>query len=170
MNKLSPIKLAFFTAFAITIFILETLIPKPLPFLKLGLANVVVLLILWNRHYMAALVIILSKSIIGGAFTATLISPMTVISIGASLTAFAAMFLAVRSKSGLSIIGVSVLGAVIHNITQLVIVNYILLNTDAAWKLLPILVILGVVTGVLTGYLAHLLNNSHTFRNILKET
>ena len=168
MKKLDPVTLAYFTAFAVTIFILETLIPKPLPFLKLGLANVVVLLILWNRHYFSALAIVISKSIIGGAFTATLISPMFVISIGASITSFIFMLLAVRYKTGLSIIGVSVLGAVVHNISQLVIVNYLLLNTDSAWKLLPLLMILGVVTGILTGYLAFVLNQSSAFKKIIQ--
>jgi len=167
MKKIDPVTLAFFTAFAITIYVLETLIPKPLPFLKLGLANVVVLLLLWKENHLAAFIVIISKSILGGIFTATLISPMTLISLGASLSAFTAMFLAIKLKSGLSLPGTSILGATIHNLAQLAIVNWLLLHSNAAMKLLPLMLILGLVTGLITGYLATILSQQTIIKKYL---
>ncbi|MCF7920935.1 MAG: Gx transporter family protein [Candidatus Cloacimonetes bacterium] len=168
MKKIDPVVLAFFTAFAITIYVLETLIPKPLPFLKLGLANVVVLLLLWKGNSLAGFIVLLSKCILGGIFTATLLSPMTIISLGAGFAAFGAMYLSLRLKSGLSLLGTSILGATLHNLVQLAIVNGLLLHSTAAWKLLPLLLILGIFTGLITGYLAHLLYQQEIIKKYLE--
>ncbi|MCF7912662.1 MAG: Gx transporter family protein [Candidatus Cloacimonetes bacterium] len=167
MKKNDPVILAFFTAFAITIYIVENLIPKPLPFLKLGLANVIVLLLLWKGNYLAAMIVLISKSILGGLFSGLLLSPMTVISLGASFTAFILMGLALRSKLGFSILGVSIIGATAHNIMQLVIVNWLLVHSTAVWKLLPLMILLGLVTGLITGYLAYLLSRQPTIKKYL---
>ncbi len=158
MKKNDPVLLAFFTSLAITIYVLENLIPKPLPFMKLGLANVVVLLLIWKGNYLAGIVVLISKTILGGLLTGLLFSPMTVISLGASLTAFILMFLAIRSKFGFSLQGVSIIGATGHNLMQLAIVNWLLIRSIAVWKLLPLMILLGMITGLITGYLAYLLS------------
>ena len=167
MKKIEPVTLAFFTAFAITIYVLETVIPRPLPFLKLGLANVVVLLLLWKGNHLAAFIVIISKCILGGIFTATLLTPMTLISLGASLSAFIAMLLVLKSKAGLSLQGTSIMGATIHNMAQLAIVNWLLLSGDAALKLLPMMMILGLITGLITGYLANILSQQTIVKKYL---
>jgi len=167
MKKNDPVILAYFTAFAVTIYVLENIIPKPLPFFKLGLANVVVLLLLWNRKSLAALIIILSKTILGGLITGMLLSPMTIISLGASIAAYLMMFGAIKTRLGFSVLGISIIGATIHNLTQLAIVNWLLVHSDEVWKLLPLMLLLGLVTGLITGYLAHLLSKQKIFENYL---
>jgi uncharacterized membrane protein len=167
MKKNDPVVLAFFTAFAITIYLVESFIPKPLPFLKLGLANVIVLLLIWKGHSMAALVVLISKTILGGLFSGLLLSPMTIISLGASLAAYILMQSAYRSRLGFSILGVSIIGATAHNIMQLAIVNWLLIHSNAVWKLLPLMLGLGLVTGLITGYLAYLLSRQKVIKNYL---
>ena len=167
MKKNDPVILAYFTAFAVTIYVLENLIPKPLPFLKLGLANVVVLLLLWHGKSLAAFIILLSKTILGGLITGMLLSPMTIISLGASITAYLLMFGAIKTRLGFSVLGISIIGATIHNITQLAIVNWLLVHSNAVWKLLPLMILLGLVTGLITGYLVHLLSRQKIIKNYL---
>ena len=167
MKKNDPVVLAFFTAFAVTIYVVENLIPKPFPFLKLGLANVIVLLLIWKGNTMAALVVLISKTILGGLFSGLLLSPMTVISLGASLAAFILMLSACKSRLRFSILGLSIIGATVHNIMQLTIVNWLLVHSNAIWKLLPVMLGLGLVTGLITGYLAYLLSSQKIIKNYL---
>jgi len=167
MKKNDPVILAYFTAFAVTIYVLENIIPKPLPFFKLGLANVIVLLLLWNKKYLASIIIILSKTILGGLITGMLLSPMTIISLGASIAAFILMFCALNARIGFSVLGISIIGATAHNITQLAIVNWLLVHNNTIWKLLPLMILLGLVTGLITGYLVHLLSRQKVIKSYL---
>jgi heptaprenyl diphosphate synthase len=154
-----PVILAFFTALAVTIYVLENLIPKPSPFMKLGLANIVVLLLLYRGSTLAAFVVLMSKTLLGGLVSGLLFSPVTVISGVASVTAFIVMQIFIASKIDFSIIGLSVAGAVSHNLMQIVVVNMVLIMSNAVYRLLPLMIVMGIVTGMITGYLASLLNS-----------
>ena len=62
------------------------------------------------------------------------------------------MILARKSK-GLSIVGVSVLGAVSHNVAQMIVACFVV-QTRAILAYLPILLVAAAVTGTLTGLIA----------------
>ncbi|MCK4957111.1 MAG: Gx transporter family protein [Candidatus Cloacimonetes bacterium] len=157
-NKI--IKLAFFTAFAVTVYVLESFIPKPLPFMRLGLANIVVLLLLISSDFKSASIVAISKTIIGGFFSGALLSPTTLLSLSGSILSLCLMFLTIRSHFGFSIIGISIIGAVAHNLTQIVVVRILLIRENSIFYLTPILVIMGIVTGIVTGYLTYLIKDS----------
>ncbi len=70
------------------------------------------------------------------------------------------MFLTIRSHFGFSIIGISIIGAVAHNLTQIVVVRILLIRENSIFYLTPILVIMGIVTGIVTGYLTYLIKDS----------
>lgn len=74
--------LAFLTATASVIYIVESLIFRmlPLPFLRLGLSNIVVLYLIWQRRIFSAIIVNLAKSIVGGIATFTLLSPTVILS------------------------------------------------------------------------------------------
>ncbi|MBN2461685.1 MAG: Gx transporter family protein [Candidatus Cloacimonetes bacterium] len=150
------ILLAFLTAFASTIYMVETFIPKPLPFLRLGLANIVVLITLLLGQLRAALLVALGKSVIGGFITGTLLSPTTLLSLGGSISSILVMFLIIHADLGMSIIGVSIGGAVVHNLVQLSIVRVLLIPQDRIFYLTPLLLIMGIVTGAFTGFITGL--------------
>jgi len=149
--------LAFFTAFAVTIYVVENFIPKPFPFMKLGLANIFILILLANNEFYSALIVTFGKTIIGGFLTGTIISPTTVLSLGGSLLAVLAMYLFLKLKLNFSLIGISIIGAIAHNFAQLGLVRTMLVRTNSIFYLTPILIITGIATGIITGYLAHLL-------------
>lgn len=159
MKKSDPVFLAFFTAFATSLYILENLIPKPLPFIKLGLANVIVILLLWKNRHLPSFVVLVSKSIIGGLLTGLLFSPMTVISLTAGVSSYIIMQFGKRSRLGFSLLGISILGATSHNLMQLAVVKFLLIKSEAVWRFLPLMIILGVISGFITGYLANLISH-----------
>jgi heptaprenyl diphosphate synthase len=154
---------ALFTAASVTVYLLELMLPRPLPFFKIGLANVFVLFLLTNHYAKIGFIVTVAKSIIGGFFSGLLISPTTLFSLGGSLTAYAVMLFFFYSKMHFSIIGISILGAVFHNLAQLVLVYYVLIREMSLFLLLPLLILLGIVTGSISGYFAYLLNKKSLF-------
>jgi heptaprenyl diphosphate synthase len=137
------IHLAFFTALA-----------RPFPFMKIGLSNVVVLILLIKWNFRSALVVAVTKTFIGGFFSGTILSPTTLFSFGGSLAALFIMLVFIRTKIAFSVIGISIAGAVVHNVTQLLIVRSILIKENSIFYLTPLMILMGIVTGVITGYLA----------------
>lgn len=69
------------------------------------------------------------------------------------------MILARRMK-GLSVVGVSVLGAAAHNVAQMAVACFVV-ETRAILAYLPVLLAAAVVTGLLTGLIAR-----YTFRGL----
>ncbi|MFO7896412.1 MAG: Gx transporter family protein [Candidatus Cloacimonadales bacterium] len=163
MNRIKQnqmVRLAFFTAFAVSVYVLESFIPKPLPFLRLGLSNIVILLLLSSQEYKSAFIVALSKTVIGGFFSGALISPTTLLSLSGTTISLLAMILALKIQLRFSLIGLSILGAVLHNITQIVVVRLLLIRHDTIFYLTPLLILTGIATGIITGYLAYLLSDS----------
>lgn len=148
------IHLAFFTALAISIYVLENLLPRPFPFMKIGLSNVVVLILLIKWNFRSALVVAVAKTFIGGFFTGTVLSPTTLFSFGGSIVALIVMLVFIRSKIAFSVIGLSIAGAVAHLLTQLVIVRLMLIKENSIFYLTPLMILMGIVTGMVTGFLA----------------
>lgn len=162
--------LAFFTALAVTIFVLENLIPRPFPFLKFGLANVIVLYVLIKLGYPSALVVTLSKTLLGGLFSGLLLSPTTILSLSGSLIAVSIMYVLLQSGINFSLIGLSISGAVGHNLTQLLVVRFILIRQNSIFYLTPLLLIVGIITGILTGYITYLLIRRSGLKEVYEKT
>jgi len=148
---------ALFTAAAASIFILESFIPKPLPFMKIGLANIIPLLLILNRNYKEAFMVIIAKIFLGGLVLGTLISPTTLLSFAGGILAFIIMILFFILPLNFSVIGISIAGAVSHNLGQLIVLRLFLVKESEIFYLTPLLIILGMITGTITGYIAHLL-------------
>ena len=155
-SNLRLIHLAFFTAFAITIYVVESFIPKPFPFMKLGLANMIVLLLLVSGNIRYVFVVIIGKTVVGGFFSGLFLSPTTLLSISGSLCSLMVMTLFIKSKVRFSMIGISILGAVTHNLAQIAVVRLILIKENTIFYLTPLLIIMGIVTGIIIGYIAKL--------------
>jgi len=147
---------ALFTAAAATIYLLESFIPKLLPFMKLGLANIIPLILITNKNYREALLVTIAKILLGGFITGTLFSPTTFLSLSGGLIALIIMIIAYKLPLNFSIIGVSIAGAVSHNMGQLLAVRLILIREDEIFYLTPLLIIMGIITGIITGYIAYL--------------
>jgi len=158
MNRISY--LAFLTALAALMNIAESLFFRalPLPFLRLGLANVVTLYLLMQHRFVLALLLSILKTLLGGIFTFTLLSPSTLLSLGGGLSAYLIMAILIKGNFGLSIIGISISGAVMHNLVQVLLVRYLIIRSESILMLLPIMLGLGLVSGSLVAYLSNLLS------------
>jgi heptaprenyl diphosphate synthase len=160
-NKTSIImQYAFFTAVATTVYFLESMAVRamPLPFLRIGLANVVVVYLLMRGDFLMAFTVNIAKTLIGGLISFTLMSPATLLSISGGIGSLLVMWLLMISPIRFSILGISIAGAVVHNIIQILCVRWLIIPRDSILYLMPILMIVGIFTGFVTGIIAYELN------------
>lgn len=155
MKKLSISFLAFLTATASALYIVENLIMSalPVPFLRIGLANVVLLYLVYHRYILAAFVVTVAKTIIGALATFSLLSPTLPLSLGGGLAAVAIMSLGLFIRPRLSMFGISILGALAHNGMQLCLARMLIIRSSSLFVLTPILIFLALFSGIITAYL-----------------
>lgn len=139
-------------AIAIVLNLLESLIPVFIPGVKLGLANIIILIMLYEFKPVEAFAVDLLRILLVGLLR-NFLSPTFFMSLSGGVLSFFVMYLFSRIKT-FSPVGVSVLGAVSHATGQ-VIVAILLLSTKAVVYYLPFIAILSIATGALSGYLTH---------------
>ena len=140
------------SSLAIVFGYIEHLIPMPFGIygIKLGIANLVVITMLYTLGASSAFTInmlrIILCSMLFGSFTSFWYS------LAGGLLSFAIMLLLKRTNK-FSPMGVSICGAVTHNIGQ-IIVAIILLDEFKIAFYLPVLLITGAITGAIIGLIA----------------
>lgn len=144
-----------FLALALVAGYIEQLIPINLgiPGVKLGLANIVTMLLLyivgvWAAGAVSALRIVLAGFLFGSGFA------MVYSAAGAFLSILAMALL--KKTRRFSSVGVSVAGGVFHNIGQILVAIFVL-ETQALAYYLPVLILSGLVAGILIGILSGIL-------------
>ena len=157
-NASAVAKLGLLTAVAIVLGYFEYLLPVTgIPGVKLGLANTVLLYALYLIDVPSAILLMFLKVGLSGLLFG---GPAAMLySLAGGVVSLLMMILAKKSK-GLSIVGVSVLGAVSHNVAQLLVACFVV-ETRAILAYLPILLVAAAVTGTLSGLIAR-----YTFRGL----
>ena len=138
-----------FTALALIFSYLESLIPIQfgIPGIKLGLANLLTVILLYKRNAKEALILSAVRVILSGFMFGNLFS--IVYSLAGGIMSLLVM--AVLKRSGkFSVIGVSAAGGVSHNTGQLM-VAMAAVETYRVGYYFPVLLIAGVLTGLLIG-------------------
>lgn len=137
--------------------VVEGLIPinGVIPGAKLGLANIPNLLALIIFGFQAGFQVFLLRVFLGSLLIGTFMTINFYFSLAGGILGFLAMaFSYFYLKDQLSIIGVSVLGAVFHNIGQIVIAFFIIAN-QGVFYYLPYLLLMAVPTGIGVGLVSY---------------
>jgi len=131
---------------------IEYLIPKPLPFMRLGLANMPLLLALDifspAEFFLLALLKILGQGIIGGL----IFSHVFLFSIAGTISSGLVMFGLRRllGKKHLGFAGLGCAGAMASNCVQLLLARYLIFGPALRYLAAPFLAS-GLVTGIILG-------------------
>ena len=145
--------LGVFLAYTLVISLIESMIPLSftVPGIRLGLANVAILLALYLFSFPKALLLLLMKCLMAAIFAG---SPAALLfSLGGSLLSFAVMLFLLRLfGERISPLGVSVAGAAFHNTGQ-ILVAWALLQSRSVLLYLPVLLVVGLFTGAVIGLL-----------------
>lgn len=154
MNTHKLVLIGVLTASAIVIAILESFIPSiGIPGIKLGLANIVILITIYELGVMEAAFINILRVVIVAVVRGTLLSMGFFMSLTGAFLSFAIMAVFALTIKKFSVIGVSVIGAIFHVVGQIIVA---MIYLDSAYILyyLPIIAISAIITGVLVGIVA----------------
>jgi heptaprenyl diphosphate synthase len=150
--------LALFTTLAVALHTLEALWPAPAPWFRLGLANILTLVALFLYGGRAAWTVSLGRVLLGSLLLGRLFTPGFWLALGGAVLATVVMVLAHRlAPRRLGPIGVSALGATGHALGQITVAWLVLVRHPGLWQLFPVLLLVAVVAGVLTGWAAAVL-------------
>lgn len=152
MNKLQRyIFLSLLTAGALILSIIEGMIPLPYiaPGAKLGLSNIVTLSVVVVFGFKDALLVVVIRCIL---LMLVATNPITFIySIVSGIMSTIVMSIGYKYFKKLSLIGISLLGAITHNASQITVAA-ILFSTANLYYYLPILSFVSIFTGFFVGY------------------
>lgn len=141
-----------FTALALIFSYVETLIPVSfgIPGIKLGLANIVIVIVLYKTDAREASLLSVVRVVLAGFLFGNYFSILY--SLAGGLLSLAVMTL-LKKRGGFSVIGVSTAGGVFHNIGQLLTAMAVVETLSVAYYV-PVLLAAGTVTGILIGILS----------------
>jgi heptaprenyl diphosphate synthase len=152
-------QIALLVALACILQVSESMIPHPIPGLRLGLANMVTLTTLVLLGFRHALEVAVIRTILSSLITGTFMSPGFFLSFAAAIASTLIMGLlywlsGVHQRCRFSIIGISIVGAFCHNMVQLALAYLILIKHSGIFVFFPWLSIGSLATGWVVGIVA----------------
>ncbi len=155
--------LSLLISMALVLHVVEGMLPVPYvaPGVKLGLANIVSLVAIVMFGLREALLVVFLRtflgSLLGGVPSSFFFS-----SVGGILSTVVMYLVFSRTGDRFSLVGISIIGAAMHNVGQLLVASFIVENFGLYYYL-PVLMISAVITGYFIGtaakYVIVFLNN-----------
>ena len=141
----------------------ENFIPKPFPWMKLGLSNIAVLIALEKFDSKFAMELVLLRIFIQALMLGTLFTPGFIISLTAGALTTLFMIGLYKFRSHLSLIAISSMSAFLHNLIQLIVVYFLMFRNVSIYSksimgFVWVFLLIGVIAGVITGFIAEKLN------------
>lgn len=158
--------IATLTASAVVIGIIESFIPSiGIPGIKLGLANIVILVTLYELGIIEAIFVNALRVVLVSLIRGTIMSMGFVMSLTGAIFSLGIMILFYLVIRKFSIIGVSVIGAIFHVIGQ-ILIAMIYLGTSGIVYYLPFIALSAIVTGVIVGIVSQLIIKTGVIKSL----
>ncbi len=177
MNKSVDLKkLSFFAALCFFLSVVETAIPKPVPFFRLGLANLPIMLSFAYMTRKESSLLILLKVLLQAIVSGTLFSYIFLFSLAGSLASgfgMMAVYSAFRPKTAkhsfVSWIGISMAGGLLNNAAQLLCAYFIMFG-DSVRYIAPLLLTISFATSFLLGLVANIFEENSEWLKAVAES
>lgn len=149
---------AVLAALALIFSYVEAIIPPivPMPGVKLGIANLVIIIALYSIDFRHAFTINIVRIVVAGLLFGGLFGMLY--SLAGGVLSLVVMGLLKKTKL-FSIVGVSMAGGVTHNLGQLIVAALIVENAKM-FLYFPVLLFSGLITGILIGIAAHIIGQN----------
>lgn len=149
-------------ALAMIMSYIEALVPLSfaVPGIKMGLANIVIIFVLYKIGTKEAILVSLIRVILVSLLFSNVMA--MAYSIAGAVLSLSVMWL-LKKSDRFSVVGVSIAGGIMHNVGQ-IIMAVILLGTEQIALYLPVLIVTGTVTGIVIGIVSGLVINR--FKNV----
>ena len=152
-----------FTSLALILSYVELLIPINfgIPGMKLGLANLLVVILLYKGCPRDALLLSVIRILLSGLIFGNMFSIFN--SLGGGLLSLAVMVF-LKKTGQFTVAGISIGGGASHNVGQLLVAMFVVQTYQVGYYL-PVLLIAGVITGAVIGILsAEVLKRTQSIR------
>ena len=157
MSTKKMTELALLTATALILYLVELQLPAPVPIpgIKLGLANIITVYAVYRYRPGEVLMVVLVRIFLGSMFGGSMMTFFY--SLAGSLLCLLGMLVLRHIVDGGAIWLASVLGAVLHNLGQMLVAC--LIAGKGMLFYLPFLLVAGCIAGAFTGLCAQLVLN-----------
>ena len=154
-------RIAWFSALAIVIHLLEASLPSPFPGIKPGLANVITIAVLCLYGWRIAAWVNLFRVVIGSILIGTFLTPTFMMSASGAVSAlFSLGLVSVVNrlfKLGIGPVGYSVIAALAHMSGQFSLAYLWFIPHPGLFKLFPVLMSLALLFGIISGIITQFL-------------
>ena len=152
-------------ATTIVIAIAESFIPSfTIPGIKLGFANIVILVTLYELGVKEAVFINLVRVLVVSLVRGTFLSMGFFMSLTGAILSLGVMILFCLLIKKFSIIGVSVIGSLFH-VTGQILIAMIYMGSVYVVYYLPIIGLSAIITGILVGFIARSIIKTNVIKN-----
>jgi heptaprenyl diphosphate synthase len=172
MQSQDKYRIAILSAYSLALHGIESLIPMPLPWVRVGLANIIAVTAFILFGFRAAMMVTLVRVFIASLLTGSFLGPGFVLSLGGGSAGILAMGAAFRLLPGLfGPVGLSLTGALFHNLAQLFLAYILFIQKiEPVLIITPVLLLIGTGGGLVNGLVADLLvkglkNSDATIQN-----
>ncbi|MBC2856384.1 MAG: Gx transporter family protein [Cetobacterium sp.] len=162
-SKRREIYLTALVLMALYLSLAESLIPKPFPWMKLGLANIATIVAIEKFDAKMGLEVFFLRVLIQGIMLGTLFTPSFIISLTSGGISTLLIILIYKFRKQLSLLAISAMGAFFHNSMQLIVVYFLLfrnisINSKSILMFVWGFLLMGCISGIVTGFIAERLN------------
>jgi heptaprenyl diphosphate synthase len=146
--------ISFLSALCLFLSLIEYIIPKPIPFMRMGLANFPILIGLYLLTPQMVFLLILIKVLGQALIQGTLLSYVFLFSFcGSFASGIAMVLLSIVFKKNISLLGLSVFGALASNAMQILLAVYFVFG-DSGWIIASPILIIGFISSIILGLFA----------------
>ena len=148
-------RLSLLLALSVVLSLIESIIPVFngfIPGLKLGLANTVILVVLFKFSFKDSLYVSILRVFLVGIMRTGLFSVNFFFSLSGALLSVITMSV-FKKITKLSVIGISIIGSIFHSLGQIIIAILFVKNINMIYYL-PWLLLFSIPTGLITGVIA----------------
>ena len=148
------VMISMLSACGLILFVFESFLPG-LPWFRPGLGNIATIIALLTYGFGDSVKVTMLRVVLGSLILGRLFTPLFVFAFSGGIVSALVMACVLRYTGNIfGPVGISVLGAVAHNIVQLVVAYLFFVKSVEIFIFIPVFIATGVITGNITGLVA----------------
>lgn len=147
----------FFAFLSSFIAAIENMFPRPIPYFRIGFSFIIILMVLDSFNLKELLLMIAIKNISVAIVFAYILTPPFYLGITGGIISVIVMKLMRNFRNIFSLLGVSIAGALVSNLSQAILSQYLFNLPDIKFLILPVLII-SLITGSIIGIFTIIFN------------
>ncbi|WP_157151518.1 Gx transporter family protein [Brachyspira sp. SAP_772] len=147
----------FFAFLSSFIAAIENMFPRPIPYFRIGFSFIIILMVLDSFNLKELLLMIAIKNISVAIVFAYILTPPFYLGITGGIMSVIVMKAMRNFKNIFSLLGVSIVGALVSNLSQAILSQYLFNLPDIKFLILPVLII-SLITGSIIGIFTIIFN------------